>query len=62
ADAERGLARVREILQTDVRILRRPEPAAVHAGATIAVRCALLPDLSPGERAHLELALRDAAR
>ncbi|MBZ0150794.1 MAG: hypothetical protein K8J09_04610, partial [Planctomycetes bacterium] len=59
AIGERSVQAVLSRLQSDPRVLRQPAPKvlAVHGGVEITF--ALVPRLSPGERCHLEQAVRD---
>ncbi len=55
-------AEVARLLADDPRVLRSPAPRLALGRDAIAVRCHLLPDLPPGEIAHLEQRLRAAGR
>lgn len=61
-DPARSMQSVLAILQSDPRVLRRPEPAVRCSHEWLEVSFRWLPEVPPGERSHLEQRLRDACR
>ncbi|MBL8733603.1 MAG: hypothetical protein JNN13_14630 [Planctomycetes bacterium] len=59
AMGERSRQAVLSRLQSDPRVLRQPAPKVVAVGGDVEITFALVPRLSPGERGHLEQAVRD---
>jgi hypothetical protein len=59
-DPTRAMTAALAFLGSDPRVLRRPEPTVRCGRASLEVAFRALPDLSPGDRTHLEQSLRDA--